>query len=1025
MATQKVFGPIWCIVPVKSMAQSKTRLKPMAQEKRERLAMTMARDVINAAVEANSLDHVLVVTSDAAIERYAESVGAQVIEDPGQGLNAAIAEGLAFASEDGAGLACIVHADLPLVSAQELSRIVDDFCAAGETDAVGALVCKDNDGTNLLILDPSDPIELRFGKNSYALHKKETLKCERRFVELESDFLSLDIDTQKDIEQAIAELKGKTVSADTKSVLTSVYDTTSKSASAGLRQRKLEPDTSFSRDLEDLCAQASDIRDAGFGALVTYSPKVFLPTTYLCRDTCHYCVFAKTPRQVNGSLYMSEEETLRIARRGAALGCSEALFTLGEKPELRYSAARKWLDENGYESTLHYVAYLAERVLSETGLLPHINAGCMTEDEVAMLRPVSASMGLMLENVSPRLCEKGGPHYGSPDKDPAVRLQTIENAGKANVPFTTGILIGIGETRDEILDSLYAIRDLHKTYGHIQEIIIQNFVPKDATKMAETPAAGIDDLRWTIAAARHIFGPEMSLQAPPNLNEGYLEALIGAGINDWGGVSPLTPDHVNPESPWPHLDELRSATKTAGKHLQERLTVYPAYAMDQDIWIDEKVRPSVLKLMDGAGYGRDSQWLSGVTVDVPERMKQDVRRAVSQSNGSQIGEILREIEFYGADALSEDEISSLFDARGDDFSRVCRAADEARHEAIGDTVTYVINRNINYTNMCTYHCTFCAFSKGSRKVEGADKPYLIDVAEIVGRSQEAWDKGGTEVCLQGGIHPSFTGETYLSIAEGVRRAIPDMHIHAFSPLEVWHGATSLGVSLDAFLRMLKDVGLNTLPGTAAEILDDRVRAELCPDKLNTDQWLEVIETAHEVGLSTTSTIMFGHLETYESWALHLLRLRELQKRTGGITEFVPLPFVAHEAPVYKKGKARRGPTLREGILMHAVSRLVLAPYIENIQTSWVKMGMQGAQLCLDAGANDMGGTLMNESITRAAGAKHGQEMTEDTLRAAILEIGRTPMQRSTQYGSMAESSHWLTPSYLQADAIQYGFSPSV
>jgi FO synthase len=676
----------------------------------------------------------------------------------------------------------------------------------------------------------------------------------------------------------------------------------------------------------------------------------------------------------------------------------------------------------GFGTTLEYVSHVAERVLKETGLLPHINAGCMTPEELAKLRQVSASMGIMLESASERLCEKGQVHYGSPDKHPVARLQTIADAGKARVPFTTGILIGIGETRQERVDSLLAIRDLHLQYGHIQEVIVQNFVPKADTKMAKVAPPGTDELLWTIAMARIIFGPEMSIQAPPNLSPGKLAPLVAAGINDWGGVSPLTPDHVNPESPWPQLDTLRNETAGAGKLLQERLTIYPAYTAQAEYWLDQEIIATVLKLSDGAGLAREDNWLTGQSVNIPEGFD---ARPSAKSEPDHIpasGKILSILDaaMAGDHRFSIDEISQLFNARGSDYLAVCQAADQLRKTNCGDAVSYVVNRNINYTNICSYRCNFCAFAKGRKNTPASDAPYLKSPFEVGQLAREAWQRGATEVCLQGGIHPGFTGQTYIDICSAVKSAVPEMHIHAFSPLEVTHGAESLGVSIPEFLTELKKAGLKTLPGTAAEILSDDVRAIICPDKLNTQQWLDVVASAHDLGLATTATIMFGHVEHYHHWAVHLLRILDLQQRSLGLTEFVPLPFVADEAPMYRRGLSRRGPTLREAVLMHAVSRLVLSPNIRNIQTSWVKMGLAGASLCLQAGANDMGGTLMNESITRAAGARHGQEMTAKMLEEVIVSCHRLPFQRNTFYDPVVSQASFAAAAELRtADFAPY------
>ena len=748
-------------------------------------------------------------------------------------------------------------------------------------------------------------------------------------------------------------------------------------------------------DTASLIEAAGELRDKGHGNVVTYSRKVFVPLTKLCRDVCHYCTFARTPRHIPQA-YMSIEQVVELCEQGASVGCQEALFTLGEKPELRYRVAREALAELGVQSTLEYVRAAAEQVLKKTGLLPHINAGCMTAEEIEMLRPVSASMGIMLESASPRLCEKGMPHYGSPDKQPAIRLKTIELAGAAGIPFTSGILIGIGETRRERIESLLALRDLHERFDHIQEIIIQNFRAKPETLMAGAPEPDLEELLWTLAVARLIFGAEMSIQAPPNLSPGVLPQLVAAGINDWGGVSPVTPDHVNPEAPWPHLDKLARETELAGKFLDQRLTIYPDYVKDSSRWLDGALVPIVSRLSDSEGFAKRDTWSPGEAQPIP---KLDLELLNCHPDDAQVSRDIRDIvdRCLNGSAVTEAEIARLFQSRGKDFSFVAQAADTLRQRVNGDTVSYVVNRNINYTNVCYFKCQFCAFSKGKHSENLRGKPYDISAEEIARRCQEAWDRGATEVCMQGGIHPDYTGETYLDILQTVRAATPDIHIHAFSPLEVWQGAATLGISVADFLQMLKTAGLNTLPGTAAEILHDDVRAILCPDKLNTEQWLTVMQTAHEVGFKTTATIMFGHVDRAEHWAAHLLAIRNLQTQTGGFTEFVPLPYVAQEAPMYLKGRSRHGPSFREALLMHAVPRLVFADLIDNIQTSWVKMGKDGVLACLQAGANDLGGTLMNESITRAAGASFGQEWPPATMEQVISSINRTPRMRDTLY----------------------------
>jgi FO synthase len=746
-------------------------------------------------------------------------------------------------------------------------------------------------------------------------------------------------------------------------------------------------------DIEPLLRAAARRRDEAHGQLITHSRKVFIPLTQLCRDVCHYCTFARAPR-AGQKLYLSIDEVLDIARKGQAAGCKEALFTLGDKPELRYRAARKELDRLGHPTTLSYLAQTAEVVFRETGLLPHINPGLMTAADIAALRAVSVSQGIMLETASERLGEKGQAHHGSPDKVPAARLETIRLAGEHAVPFTTGILIGIGETREERIDSLLALRDLNDAHGHIQEIIIQNFRPKPGTRMADVPALGIDEHLWTIAVARLLFEPQMNLQAPPNLNPGALGRLVAAGINDWGGVSPVTPDHVNPEAPWPHLRLLEAATQAAGKCLTERLAIYPAYARDPSRWLAPGLRKPVLDAIDGHGLPRTDNWRPGSAHQLPAK---DIGwlAAAPSIKPSALSSILTSAQ-RGA-RLDEASIVALFEARGEDIAAVCRAADELRVDANGDTVSYVVTRNINYTNICYLKCQFCAFSKGKLSENLRGRPYDLDMTELQRRVVEAWDRGATEVCMQGGIHPSYTGQKYLDICAAVKTALPEMHIHAFSPLEIHQGAETLGIPVTEFLAMLKAAGLGSLPGTAAEILDDEVRLALCPDKIRTDRWLEVVRAAHEAGLRSTATIMFGHIDGYRHWARHLLRVRDLQAATGGFTEMVPLPFVPMEAPIYLKGRSRPGPTFREVLLVHAVSRLVLNPLIQNIQASWVKLGADGVRHCLSAGVNDLGGTLMDESISRAAGASHGQEMTPQHMEEVIVSSDRTPFQRTTLY----------------------------
>jgi FO synthase len=740
--------------------------------------------------------------------------------------------------------------------------------------------------------------------------------------------------------------------------------------------------------LADLTALARVVRDGAHGRRVTYSPKVFIPLTMLCRDRCGYCTFAKAPARLE-SPYLTAEEVLAVARAGRDAGCHEALFTLGERPELRYPVARDWLAAHGHGSTVDYLAEMCGLVLEETGLLPHANAGALFPDELARLREVSASQGMMVESLAEGLAA----HRGAPDKEPARRLATLEAAGELAIPFTTGILVGIGDDRRGQLAALRAIAASHGRHGHVQEVIVQNFLPKPGTAMARADACPPEDLQWAIAAARLVLPREVHVQAPPNLSDD-LGPLLDAGIDDWGGVSPVTADHVNPERAWPALDVLREATEAAGHTLAPRLTVYPSFALDPERWLHPALRFGVLDASDAEGLARDASWCSGGETPPPVLVG-GLPPLHAPHRGGAVAEVLAGVAL--GQEVGAAEIVTLFGARGPEVRSVAEMADDLRRQVVGDAVTFVRNRNINYTNVCTFKCRFCAFSKGPLSLNLRGAPYLLELDEITRRVAEAEAEGATEVCLQGGIHPSFDGDYYLHVLEAVREASTTIHIHGFTALEVTEGARRSEVPLAEYLTRLKEAGLKTLPGTAAEILDDDVRAILCPDKISTDEWLEAHRTAHSVGLRSNITIMFGSVEQPHSWARHMVVTRALQRETGGFTEFVPLPFVHMATPLYLQRKARRGPTFRETLLMHAVARIAYAGDIDNIQASWVKMGAEGARQVLQAGVNDLGGTLMDENISRAAGAQHGQRMGVEELEAIVAPLGRPLVQRSTLY----------------------------
>jgi 7,8-didemethyl-8-hydroxy-5-deazariboflavin synthase CofH subunit/7,8-didemethyl-8-hydroxy-5-deazariboflavin synthase CofG subunit len=751
----------------------------------------------------------------------------------------------------------------------------------------------------------------------------------------------------------------------------------------------------------ELSVEAARQRDLAHGDRITFSPKVFIPLTMLCRDRCGYCTFAKAPARLD-SPFLELDAVVAIAERGAQLGCHEALFTLGEAPEARYPAAVEWLEARGYTSTIDYLLDAARTVLDQTGLLPHANAGALPRDELERLRQVSPSQGMMIETLAARLGEAGGPHHGAPDKSPQRRLATLDAAGRSRIPFTTGILVGIGETRAERIDALLAIRRAHEAHGHVQEVIVQNFLPKPRTAMAGAPACDPDEFLWTVAAARLVLGPSMHLQAPPNLSDD-LGALIAAGIDDWGGVSPVTPDHVNPERPWPDLDRLRAATEAAGKVLAPRLTVYPEYVRDADVWLHADVRTAVWRVSDSEGLARDDVWSAGGDLTPPRLLPPPAPPRA----GGPVGEVLAGV--LDGEEVGAAEIVALLEARGVEVAKVAEVADQLRRDIVGDEVTFVRNRNINYTNVCTFKCRFCAFSKGPLSLNLRGNPYLLDHEEIQRRVVEAVECGATEVCLQGGIHPDFDGDYYVGVARAVKAVAPDIHLHGFTALEVTEGARRLGMPLRDYLARLADAGLATLPGTAAEVLDDEVRAVICPDKVDTEEWLEAHRLAHSVGLRSNVTIMFGTVERPVHVARHLVRTRALQKETGGFTEFVGLPFVHMASPIFLQGRSRRGPTWREVLLLHAVARIAYRGWIDNVQISWVKVGLEGARQALQAGCNDLGGTLMDENISRAAGAAHGQELDDADFARIVAPLGRPLAQRTTLYGRVQTVGKRLRP----------------
>ena len=813
-------------------------------------------------------------------------------------------------------------------------------------------------------------------------------------------------------------------------------------------------------DLRDLCGTAARIRDAGLAAagrpgVVTYSKKVFIPLTRLCRDRCHYCTFVTVPGKLRAEghgLYLSPDEVLDIARKGAALGCKEALFTLGDRPEDRWPEAREWLDAHGYDDTLAYVRAMSIRVLEETGLLPHLNPGVLSWTDFQRLKPVAPSMGMMLETTATRLwSEPGGPHFGSPDKEPAVRLRVLEDAGRSNVPFTSGVLIGIGETHEERADALFALRRISRQYHGLQEVIVQNFRAKPDTAMRAMPDAELEELAATIAVTRVILGPSARIQAPPNLVDAEYALIIGAGIDDWGGVSPLTPDHVNPERPWPHIEDLAARTAESGFELRERLTVYPEYVKHGEPWLDPRVLPHVRALADPeTGLARPEALPVGLPWQEPDEAFRPSGRtdlhasidtegrtgdrradfdevygdwealreqAAEHSVPSRIDADVREALRTAADdptRLTDDQALALFHADGPALDALCGIADDVRRAAVGDTVTYCVTRNINFTNVCYTGCRFCAFAQRRTDADA----YTLSLEQVADRAAQAWEVGATEVCMQGGIHPDLPGTAYFDIAKAVKERVPGIHVHAFSPMEVVNGAARTGLGVREWLERARQAGVDSHPGTAAEILDDDVRWVLTKGKLPASAWTEVVTTAHELGIPTTATMMYGHVDTPAHWVGHLRVIRGIQERTGGFSEFVLLPFVHASAPIYLAGLARPGPTRRENRAVHALSRLMLHGAISNIQCSWVKLSGELCRDVLRGGANDIGGTLMEETISRMAGSEQGSYKTISDMEAMIAPLGRPLRQRTTLYGTP-------TAERLAASAASDGVCASV
>jgi FO synthase len=652
--------------------------------------------------------------------------------------------------------------------------------------------------------------------------------------------------------------------------------------------------------------------------------------------------------------------------------------------------------------------------------------------DLQRLKPVAPSMGMMLETTATRLwSEPSGAHYGSPDKEPAVRLRVLDDAGRVGVPFTTGILIGIGETRAERADAIFAMRRTAREYGHIQEVIVQNFRAKPDTAMRGMPDAELRDLAATVAVARVILGPRARIQAPPNLIDAEFALLLRAGIDDWGGVSPVTPDHVNPERPWPQIEALREQSRAAGFELRERLTIYPEYVRRGEGWLDPRLAAHVAALADpatglanedavpvGRPWQEPDETFGGrvdlfASIDTQGRTSD--RRGDFDSVYGDWDEVAAHVKaaprYGGSDVLAglklaaenpaallepkhEGKALALFEADGSALDELTRIADDLRREAVGEDITYVVNRNINFTNVCYVGCRFCAFAQRERDADA----YRLSVAQVADRAEEAWRDGASEVCMQGGIDPKMPVTGYADLVRAVKNRVPGMHVHAFSPMEIVTGAAKAGVPVRDWLIELREAGLDTIPGTAAEILDDDVRWVLTKGKLPASTWVDVVTTAHQLGIRSSSTMMYGHVDHPRQWLGHFRVLAGVQDVTGGFTEFVALPFIHTNAPIYLAGIARPGPTWRENRVVHAMARVLLYGRIDNIQCSWVKLGDDGTRVMLHGGCNDLGGTLMEETISRMAGSEHGSARTVAQLKELAALAGRPAVERTTVYG---------------------------